>query len=998
MKGYIPEGSYFIFRELFENETIGSSGNEIKNYTVSSTDLKIIDHQHSTKNKQKMLIFEGGHDILDEWAEHNAVMEPNSFVTDVSFLINAFDPNNADVLTINLMNNLGNHIVRIRLTQGQVWVYVVQETAWRQVEGVPVYLDDEWHEFRFLIHQVNSYMSGGYFEFFMDGYKLWYNPIGLILENVPGDELETIVAPILPDTTKPTTHRFEMEKDGNGGTWYIGGIVGKDWADMIEQPDGCPFYEVVIEGNDKAKYHKLKSNISQLNVGKLTGEVSECKLDLIYPMIADWWDDIYTSNNDDEPEHISCDNKALVFIQQSQLIYHDYKAGVVAPDFDILVCPNAIAGFNSAQVGDYVWIFCQGISENNWFEITNISGDELTLDHNMTANPTTDISYMIVRGMPRINSPSLGDYILIGQFKRINYKWSARPTIEITLLSDLYIAVQKLIYSDSSRFYKKLLTDVLWGHFADPPNEIVDGAEYRGNYHGLLHLLDLTGLGYRYYHDQVFNANIYNVTEDTQDSVVTKVYDIKTSLYNAIKSVAETLLLEFQEYADFEFRNEHIIFFRDRRDEEGTPILDLWSGQSTYVMDRINRSILGCQLEQGTENYVDYVACQGAHDDKGYPLIGDYPHNYNIEGNTRDKKESNQSIRGQDLCNENAQYMHEDLARKPIEGHIQVENTNRIETWFDDTDYDDSIADDCYDRITADKWWNGQSNWFLGNCNGVYALDEKDRTNQAHLYRKPLTLLGEVAESHFSDASSFKFIIKGVRWEFSRQGAVMKIQPNVRPWEIAKHFADTRRQIDWVEKNFIDPDIQECNLLPVPTEHYDIFEDVGITIYPEHNHASWFLVMVGADLQVELNPFNHTFPGQPLGYGFMVRDSVGPGAWQPCNVKLQGTNFIIDIVEVGTEIRFGVGSPANYSWTGVKNRALLDVVALGFGSGDDIDIMWFLTNEYLAEDQPCPRGTTAPQVSVPNIDGYTEWWEQYMVTIYSEGQIPVTTYMTFHIP
>lgn len=874
-KGYVPEGSYFIHREMFENEeeTIAPDPPSFNNWLVNSLGTSDFAQDPDLYVPWKALNLRACANID---IQHLGAMDSNDFVQEFTIVYNPQD--NLYVhgrwCTINFRDINNNFVARIRLGEDATPLPTVEFydpvlTAWITTPIETLHGYDEWHEVKVIFHNDHSYFPNR-IELLVDGYKLW-KVAGPALDNDPtGDEL------IKETNSRIST--YDVQAGGNffvGVGWIFRGFICKDWADMTLTdvatptesyhdgvPEGCPYFQPIVEANDHATWIKLKPWISDISGTLRFNESSEFRLTLNPQDVNAIFENmIVDDDSDDDYQHFTYDAKAMIFLQMSTLIFHGYKGNSVN---------NHLFGDNfvlyGVEVGDVVWLFKKDCAIDNPYVVTGFAAaNELELDHDINGGAvTTEISYLICRGHDRIFSKSLGDYIFQGRFKNREYRWSQSPSVELLFVDDLYIAIQHHVYCKATRYYRKYIDEILYGHFNDPPDQVVDGIATQGNYSGILGL-DIPGVTALWLSDTAYLANTVNCDTTTKQKVVTKIWDQSMSLYEVIRSLCDYLNIQFTCYTDYEFRNERVLFFRDRMDFDTDPILiNYYPGDNAYTEDDTTKSITEATFTKGTRDFIDrsFVLGADAGDNYGNPLYGDYPPNYPIDGFTRDTVMSDNAIRTQQLSDGDAYAIYRDLHRTPEQGNIATEPIAQADTWFDGVYLDDDNVRDYYQRHDGDYGgvFCGDSDWFNNWLPGGYDENDKDRTSQGHLHRKPFSIVGETAEFHYTAMNSFGFIINALSTGFSHtEGIMFSTEPNTLPYSVSRDLSDKDRKIAWVGEQFKDPLVKQCTIEPLPKDGLEITQFLQAGLMPT---AGFYNIVPGGAgtglIRLDFTPMSYT--------------------------------------------------------------------------------------------------------------------------------------------
>lgn len=1000
MKGYVPEGNYFLLREMFEVETLGAT--DLTNWTAD-TNIEVVAHpdadpttRNNYYNKYKCLRMNH-----NSSATHRTRIESNAFVQEVTVLIYvpSGTPHGAK-WRIRMRDAAGTNMcgMAVGTNAGGLltpW-YNGGATAAIWKTAVDTISEDAFHELKCYIHNANS-PTPDRVEFFFDGYKVWYDEVAT---NYVRDKTKTEELKKAGALGNELSYIDIVSNNTAAGNYcLISGISIKEWADMNEtSKDKFPFVQVLLQNNDRATFTKLRDYVTRINMSERFNENTEATLDMAFRDLNDMMENYIVDEDDTDWQHTTFDRRALIFLQQSQLIFHSYLAANLAGTLTDTLADYVTYG---VLPGDKVWIFENQQAINNPYTITTVT-DATHIVINDPGINLVNISYMIVRGQERIKQSSLGDYIFQGKWKNYDYNWSGTPKLTMTLLSNLYTAIQKHIWCDTSIYYYKKLEEILTGRFrfdsafplAPPnvshPDQVIgnspddpseDALEYfTGNYKGLLgtRFLDYdttvspaTLRTDELYHTMAFLRNITDVGTDNQEAPITKRWEPGMTLYEAISSLADTMALQYQSFTDLEMRDERVVFFRDKKDKEGTPLLNFWNGElfpGFYTLTEDDREIMSMNIGKGTREFVDYVRVQGSLEviaSEAIPIIADKPDNYDVVGTTRDAVKNNGSILLHNIAELNAITMLRDLSRKPEEGSLMTEPISLQETWYNDIYTSDLNVFDYYGRLATEDagYFMGDSDW---NTYVIGAIP-KDRTSQGHLYRKPFSLIGEIMRIYITDARFLNATINSWSFAYSDMGITIAVEPDVQPYQIARDFTQIKREIEWTEQKLatVDTIIQPCDSVPLHKSlaEFGRYIDVGrtpdaVSVFYKSGDASPPAPagIIAGRIYFEFDPFYYqdvNDSDSAYGYAFFASDTGVWGNWDPCPVRNGPNNMVTDIDDSTPSIEFN-NDPAQYGLTGGNNYVFLDISGLPWytGAGQNVWIKVVLVTRHDMDASP----------------------------------------------
>ena len=1000
MKGYIPEGSYQLMREIFENEAVGTS--DLVNWTGESSVL-MVDHPdavpldpHNFFNKYKALRLrhQGTAIIRARFADIN------DFITECSFIIQVDAANaNGGEFRIKYRNDAGQVICGMGTIKvgGSLYPLFWGGTSGGWFQGSDAITEDVLHEFKCLIHNSHS-NTPDRVEFLFDGHKVWWDGAAAqyVRDKTKDEEVKIISG------TK--FNYFELSTNGTtaGDQCYFTCFMVKEWCDMdgdYEISD-AGYVQTLVQSNDKSIYYKLKDFLESIDVRSGFNESPECNFTFKPLLINQFIEDFITEEDDGEWEHVTYDNRFRVFMQQSRYIMHGWKAESLAANPDRLV--DSIVDFDAlgVQAGDYIWIYKQGETILNPYRVVsviNVTTLEVTPNISNGATDVTHISYHINRQLDIVESSSLGDYIFKGQVKDFNWKWSATATaLAVTSTSDEYIAIQKHIWCHSSRFYRKKLEEVLTGRFrydstAGPPtseaDQIVTGLYVTsggiqegldlGNYSGLLglRLIDIGLPDERVFFTQAFQRNIASVSDANQVAPITKQWTPEMTLYDALVSLADTLFLQMDVYTDDEYRDERVVFLRDRPIITDSPLYNFWVGElypATFVITETDRPIIEASLNKGSREFIDRVVMLGAADpNTGIILADDEPPNQDFDGFTRDVVKQNSNIIDLNLLRQNATYLLNELARKPEEGAIVTPNFSLLETWFNNIYNSDAAVETYYGRqsIESNGYFFGDSDWFTNLTAG--GENENDRTSQGHLHRRPFSPVGEPCRLYQTSTKYIEFVINGWMMNYSSRGILVSVEPDALPFENSRYLTQVRREIEWTKQTLgaVDAAVQPCELQPIGKGFVENQRYIAVGRMPDDIILPTFVAPGAGLCSFQFAPSFYQDVLNSLsayGYAFFVTDQAPPndwGSWQRCRIQGQPIRFntVVDIDNTVPDILMNNDPGGFYGFAGPNNFIYLDTNGLGFAYPAQLYFMVVLVQLHDIDGNP----HTIPRIIFP---------------------------------
>lgn len=1007
MKGYIPEGSYYLLREMFENEVLGTT---LINWT-GETNVAIIEHPDSDSLDP--------HNYFNKYTsiemQHNSSATHRTRLPDVNDLTQVLtglirvDSGNANAseFRVRARDTAGNVILGMGTTKtgGNVYPQFNGGTGGGWVRGNDAITEDIWHELRVFIHNDNS-PTPNRIEFQFDGHTVWYDG-GLnryTRDKTQDEEVKKVNAKIsyIDIVSSNTT-------DGDLGYWSA--FVIKEWADQANEcPEGLPYLQSLVEANDKATYWKLRNIKEQLSTIESVNENPVCNYSLAPLDINSFMENFTLDDDDGEWTHISFDRRFRVFKQQSTYIMHGWQAESLLGNPDRLV--DSLVDFTAlgVAIGDKLWIYKKGEAIDNPFEVTSIISAttlEVTPDISDGVSDVDYISYHICRSLPQIEDSALGDYIFKGQLKGRDYQWNDSTSLDITALGDLYIAIQRHLGCHGTRYYRKDLDDALTGRFrydsvpgsseADQivsglsivASQILEGLDI-GNYAGMLgyRLIDINGPDDRVFFYQAFQRNIQDTTTDTQEAPITKQWGSEQNLYEAIVSLCDTLFLQMDCYTDDEFRDERKLFFRDRKLIEDTPLYDFWVGElypANFDITETERPLKSVSFNKSTREFIDRVMMLGASDPDISIIMGDdQPPNQEFTNQTREVIRENTNILDLNLVRQNAIAMLAALNRKPLEGDLMTTAMSRQETWFDGIYLDDNDVESYYERqsLNAGGYFMGDSDWFTNLTAG--GENEKDRTSQGHLHRRPFSPVGEVGRLNLTATKTENFIINSKTFTSSPgAGMVVAIEPDQNPFENAKFQTGIKREIEWTKQTLgaVDTAVQPCEAQPIGKLFEELERYIAVGMAPRFLQAH---VALGAGIsQLQFNRFNYQDVINSLSaYGYMVfsSDTGLWGSWQSVGVvgfggaPPTGLNLITDIDDFSPLIVLNNDPGANYGNVAFVNYINVNMNGLGYAFPLNLWFMVVLVSRHVIDTSPpvihyIPRTITpATPVSTGNVN------------------------------
>ena len=994
IKGYVPEGNYFLLREMFENEVLGTA---LINWT-GEVNCEIVDHPdadsldpHNFFNKYKCLKLEHNGSATHRTRMFNV----NNLIQELIVLIRCPPTNTANSeFRINFRNSAGQIIGSIGTIKVGVNLYpqFYGATGGAWLRGTDTITEDAWHELKVFIHNANS-PTPNRLEFQFDGHKVWYSDpaIRYVRNKLLWEEVKLV----------PNTNISYIDIETNGTTagdyCHFSAFVIKEWADQgNECPEGLPYVQSIIQANDKATFWKLRDINEQLSVTDSVNESPVCSFSIAPLDINDFMENFTLDEDDGDWEHTSFDRRFRVFKQQSTYIMHGWKAESLLGNPDRLV--DSIINFTDlgVAIGDKLWIYKKGEAIDNPFRVTNIISNttlEVTPNISNGVSDVTHISYHICRPLPQIKDAALGDYLFKGQLKDRNYKWDDGPSLEMVALGDLYIAIQRVLGCHGSRFYRKDLDDALTGRFRYDSNpgtneadqivtglsivasQILEGLDI-GNYAGILgyRLIDLEPPGDdRVWFYQAFQRNIRDTTTETQESPITKQWGSEQNLYEAIVAVADTLFLQLDSYTDDEFRDERKIFFRNRKIIEDTPLYNFWVGElypATFDIMETERPLISASFNKTTREYIDRIMMLGASDpDTGIIMADDQPPNQDYTNLTREDVRENTNILDLNLVRQNAIAILTELARKPLEGDLRSIPMSRLETWFDNIYLDDDLVESYYERQTATSggYFMGDSDWFANLTVG--GENEKDRTSQGHLHRRPFSPVGEIGRLNLTPTKTENFVINSITFNSSPStGMTVSIEPDQNPFENARFQTGIRREIEWTKQTLgaIDTAVQPCESQPLGKLFTELERYIAVGKAPL-NIAS-ITAPGGGMANFQFAPFHYQDVINSLsayGYAFFVSDTGAWGNWFRCRIQGQALfqNLVTDIDDSVPLILMNNDPGGFYGNAAGNNFIFLDTNGLGYGYPLPLWFMFVLSNRHIIDTLPAvihfiPRGMT----------------------------------------
>ena len=931
-------------REMFDNETVGDSGASINNF-VATANVEIMDRAGVNPN-QKMLRLNHG-----SIATHKGRMiNPNDATQEFVFTIkipSGIDPTGN--MIVDILDSAGSSVATIWIKDLKIGFEVGGAPIWSNQD---VFQYERWEEVKLYIHNANADRPTNQVELLVNGYKLW-SIAGApdTLQNVAtGTELTKITA-----DAKISYYELRTFWSVFLDYWDFGGIITKEWADMSETTPLIPLVEFLLQGNDLATYRKLRRASSDINWRWIFNESDVGQATINTRNMNDFMD---LQQDDESYLNFSLDNKARIFYQSGTLIYHGYKA---TSAFPVQSLTDANVNFDTlgVRVGDKLWVYGKDGTLKNPSTITGIigGGTTLQLDQTIHSAVLSNLSYHIIRPSHVVFSSSLGDYVLKGTLKGVNFNWGASPNVTLSVYDEYYLTIQRPLICDSTRFYEKNIDDIYYGvnNFPNPPEHVIAPPTELGHYSGIML-------------QQKFNALTSALTnEQLTERPMTKVWDIDTSLYDAINSIAQSMSLEYQSYTDDEFRDDRIIIHRSRKDETDPALYDFHIGDTLYTETETIRSISSSIYRQGTDNKADYVAVIGSTDDKGIPIVANRPSNLIIDEETRMFILRDGNIRTQGLANDSAHASFNEYNRVVPEGSIDVGPFSLMETWYDGILTDENDTDTIYERITGRGFFAGDSDWFNNTITGS-TLAEKDRTSQGHTWRKPINPIGEVGEYHRTNTESFKFIFNSLECNYNDgQGMLFSVEPNARPFEDVEFQQDTKRQIDFVAEQFRgDPNVVLCSALPLPEDFGQFNYVYGLTsavLAP----FGWTPGGAGTGVgRLVFDPFTYTDNiGVPLTpvLGYVFFESL-TGVWGSWNIlpAVSGVgpldNWVFDIDNTSNSILFNTDPGGNYGVIAGRNFVDVGMIILGGVSRYILVILACRYTLATGVTHDIPRGTT----------------------------------------
>ena len=1021
MKGYVPEGSYFLIREMFENET---DENPTIWHNWNAVDCTLVDHFNSNVTTRTNLYNKYYNMRIDHLGEaiHNSSIQTNDFITEVVAVMMIPDADITDGAEwrILIRDSNGNDIAGMGLRQVGNLVKAIfiggESLNWTAVADTDFVNPNEWQEVKCYIHNSNSNYPNRV-EFLCNGYRYWY-------DNVANEYIrdKTATEETKINDVKMDYFYVSSSDTAEGDFGYLSGVIVKEWADMNDVPGGdnkYSFFQPLIEANDKATWYPMRNYTKSVKIQDKYNQVSECSLDFAFQDLNDMLDNFFVEEDDGNWQHTSYDRNLFVFMQQSRLVSWGYLSEI---NNGTLTDTNAQFETHGVQSGDKIWFFRQGLAIGNPYTVDTIT-DENNLD--LTTYPSNnDASYLIVHPHDRVKASALGDYVFQGRWKNWTYDWSGSPKYQIQATSGLYEAVQKNVWVDSCIFYYKELDDILTGRFAydssfaahlqgqpdqlisnEKPTEIIPKLEpgvtwypakgtpyYLGNYKGLLgqYWLDKSDDSEIRVHTTPFIRNIFDVDEEHANfKGFSKIWEPQMSLYDCIASISDVSLSQIECFTDYEFRNERVLFFRTKKNKDTVyPILHVWNGElypGGYSVTEDDKELMQANIESGSREYVDYVKMIGAiNPDTAIIIADDKPDNFRETDSidiqktkqtlTREVIKSNKSIIDESVCFLNAEAMQADLIRVPKEGAIITEPISIRETWFEDGYEDDDNVEDYYGRMTTSEagYFFGDSDWFHNRIFGV-ATVHKDRTSQGHLYRKPFSLVGEVGEFHITYATSYRFLIFGTTLKYDDAGFQFLIEPDFDPWEVSRLQNETQRAIEYVEQKFatVDTVIQAAEMRPIHKTLVDYYHDAGVGITQDDFPIDTDNPNPGI-IYVEFSPAKYQDKngyGSAYAYAFWTSDTGDWGDWEPTPVRnLFGRTTLPFLLAGGPDIRLDTDG-TNFGSNG-DNWVYLDVSGTGWytGAGQTAYVMVILCTRHVTYNYGnitfTPRGTTTVMTTV----------------------------------
>lgn len=1007
MKGYVPEGSYMLLREMFEAEEIGTIFNNwaapvLCSFVVHPGSL-ILPGPTNFFNKYKALRLDHSGSAIHV----TRLPDPNEFVQDFSLLIYVPSTNaNASKFRLRWRDSAGNVILGMGTTKtgGNVYIYLNEGTSGGWQRGNDVITEDNFHELRVLIHNDNS-NTPNRLEFIFDGHKVWYDAA---LNRYTRDKTKS-------ETVKKINSKISYMDISTfnttaGDYCFYSAFVLKEWADTtvgVSIPEDLPFLESIIQANDKATFYKQRTGQETLAITDSLNESPVCNFTVAPHDVNNFVANFITDSDDGNWQHFTFDNRFRVFLQQAKYIMHGWKAESLLGTPDILT--DSLVDFDALGVlaGDKIWIFKQGEAIDNPFTVISVPSAttlEVAPDISDGISDVVHISYQICRGMGVTKASAFGDYIFKGQIKDYRYSYDSNPNVNVTALSDAYIAIQKHIWCQSTRYYRKNLDEVLTGRFRydsllsttqadqivnglmiDPDSdEIVEGLDI-GNYSGILgtYYEDWDSVGgiigpngqLRYY-TQAFQGNISDVGDDNMIAPITKQWGPEQTLFDAINSLADTIYLQFDVFTDDEFRDERVIFFRDRKLIEQTQLLNFWVGElypADFNLTETDRPMKSVSFNKGTREFIDRVTMLGASNpNTGSLMADDQPPNYPITGQTRDVIKTDTNILDLNLVRQNAIAMLADLARKPEEGEIVTVPISILETWFDDIYASDADIETYYMRqqMINNGYHFGDSDWFT-NLQGT-GENEKDRTSQGHCHRRPFSLVGEPCRVYRTATDFVQFIINS--WSFASDsgGMIVSIEPDVNQFENSRYLSQIKREIEWTNHSLslAGAAVQECISEPFGKLFTDIGENLAVGKAPLVIVPASFNNPLAALIDFQFIPFNYqdkTDSQSAYGYAFFASDTGLWGSWDRIRVQGQAIfqNLVTDIDDSVPDILMNNDPGGFYGNAVGSNFIFLDLTALPWytGAGQNVWIMVVLANRHIIDTVPAithaiPRQTT----------------------------------------
>lgn len=994
--GYIPEGSYMVQNEQFRNETIWAAGVDINNYTASDGVSMWEDDGRSWSAPDRLKMKING---PSQEATHNSMANCNTFINEISFLFKSDDFYMYSQLTFAILDKSHNILAEIKINHSGAGMRITyDDPTYNLMASNEILTYEEWHEIKVYIHSSNS-PHNGRMELLVDGYKLWWDGGGLENSNLyelsaQGDTSEGI-----------GYHSFSTDDVEEGQIWDIRSVLTKDWCDFENEVKGNSEYvQAGIQTNDKATYIKLREFNPNTRVTQKMNEMHSATVSIVKSEVLPILENILVDEADGNKNHISFDNRAYVFLQQSKLMSYGYKAETTI-NTNKLTDIKAEFVTNGIQVGDKIWFFREGLVIGNPYSVQNVlSETELEIDGGFpTGSDDTDCSYLISRGSERTGCRALGDYIFQGRLKQYNIVYSdGEQKLNIELDGILDIAKNKLLYNDSTRFYKQAFDYILLGYYVDPPALIVDGVYRLGNFRGILHGppdgMPSTPSG-KYFRGQAFIAQFINVSEETrEEQVISKIWNTSTYFFDAIASLAETTHTQFYPYCDYEHRNERVLLMRDKKNfETDAPILRFYTGNNYPYggvgESEVRRSMKALNYIKSNRGYQDRILLKGANDDQGVLYVDDEADSMmdSYDGFTKESEMANNKMRYLTLVEGLVEGEFEKSRLILPEGQIDIEPVSLFDTWFEDIYTNDSTSQLTYGRIESTKtgsyagYITGDSTWFYRTLNGDRTRFEKDRTSQAHVYRKPFSVIGEIGELVVTGAKSFKFQIFEYTFQHSSKGASVLIRPWMQPWDLTEMLTNTRREIDWVAENFRDPEVAYCELEPICKDWGQMEESVQLGLSSQEHTLQTFHLHPGI-AQVVWHPFllQDYSNTADTAYAYQVYYLNMPaGLWNVMPIK--DTGLFVDDLDLSALPEIGLNTDMvnmQYGMSIGNNYMNLDANGPGGPGNGTYDIMIVLTcrHEFSDYSQDIPRTTSGITQDVKQKEGtemVVDWGHLY---------------------